>query len=121
MDIYKFVLLAALTAGGLFTGRFGIARAYLFWTLLFLVITPGVGAQYFTLPLLFGCLRPGAGYAVFSVVGFLFLLVTPDNVGAVWFPQFAFSLGAFWNIMWIAATVWFLLVCVDKDRHREPA
>ncbi len=63
------------------------------------VFIPGIGEQYFLLPVLFGAPRRSAGWWLFSAAAALFLLASPHTVHL-------FDLPGRWLLVWGAAAVW---------------
>jgi hypothetical protein len=63
------------------------------------VFIPGIGEQYFLLPVLFGASRRRGGWWLFSAAATLFLLGSPHNVHL-------FDLAWRWPLVWAAAALW---------------
>lgn len=68
-----------------------------------LAVIPGFADQYLLLPVVFGAWAPGYAYWAYSAVATLFLIASPDNVGAFpplepWLAQLAWLCACAWAI-----------------------
>ena len=73
-------------------------RALLIAMLLFVVLTPGFGTQYFILPIALGTLTRGWGFWLYSLVAAVHILGSPVSVA--WLPA------THPNVVWLAAILW---------------
>lgn len=97
----KLLMFAALLGAGLFMGRREPLRAALLCPLLFLVLSPGIGEQYFVLPVVFGALFISVPFALYSLTAGAFLLASGNNLA--WAPLAG---RVPWNYVWYAAVLW---------------
>jgi hypothetical protein len=68
--------------------------------LAFLILTPGIGEQYFVLPVIFGSLSAGFGYNIFTIITTVFLLGSAGNVNL--------PIPSIWISVWIASIIWLI-------------
>jgi hypothetical protein len=85
-------------------------RAILVGVLLFLVLTPGFGTQYFVLPIAFGALRPSKWFWLYTLVATWHILGSPVELGLV--PA------THPDVVWIVAIAWF---AAELLRREAPA
>lgn len=71
-----------------------------------LVFIPGIGEAYVVLPVIFGAVRRSAGWVLFSLVGYWFLLHGPNNLQSIPGPMP-------WGVLWLTLVVW---LCLEVGR-----
>lgn len=64
-----------------------------------LALIPGIGEQYFLIPIIFGAAHGGAWFWTYSAAATLFLLSSPNNVHLLQAPPL-------WNLVWAASFIW---------------
>jgi hypothetical protein len=92
--------MAALAAYSFFLKERRLSTKLLLGALFFLTFTPGLGVQYFILPVAFGALRPTRGFFLYTFVTGLFLLGSYFNLGLPYF-----SWVPLWSV-WVSAALW---------------
>jgi len=68
--------------------------------LAFLILTPGIGEQYFVLPIIFGSIFPKFGYYLFSIITSIFLLGSKGNLHL--------PIPSIWISVWIVSIIWLI-------------
>lgn len=72
----------------------------------FLALTPGIGEQYFFLPIPWGSIHRTKLFWLYSIVVTLFLLSSDRNVYWLHIPNV-------WNTVWLAAIAWLIAILSD--------
>jgi hypothetical protein len=67
----------------------------------FLVLTPGIGEQYFLMPVIWGTITLPSWYWVFTLLAGIFLAGSRNNINIPLVPSW-------WNTVWFAAVGWLL-------------
>lgn len=117
LSTIKILMFIALLGVGLFLRRCQPVRAALLCSLIFLVLSPGIGEQYFILPIVFGALCPSLPFALYSLTAGAFLLASSNNLA--WEPLRGHIP---WNWVWYAAVIWLAREFWCHGRAaREPA
>jgi hypothetical protein len=85
--------------------RFSIDRALAFSFVTFLVFTPGIGIQYFLLPLIFSSYQPDWFFWIYTIVTTFFIVGNNANLNL--------PLLNIWNSVWLTLIFWFggFLIC----------
>ena len=94
--------------------RLGLTRAMELAAVALMTLIPGTGEAYFVVPAIWGAVHASAGYWIFSVVAYLFLLTGPNNLQALPIAQP-------WNAVWLSLVVWGALLLREVRRARPPA
>lgn len=68
--------------------------------LVFLTFAPGISEQYFVLPVIIGSLFPKFGYYLFSIITFIFLMGSENNL--------SLPIPSTWFSVWIAVLIWLI-------------
>lgn len=98
--LYKYFFIIGMGLLCLFLSNKNIIKGSLLLFLLFLAFTPGVGAQFFILPIALGALQPSRWYYLYTLIGTLFLLGNFDEMNIQIF-QFVN-----WNTVWLFTILW---------------
>lgn len=101
-------------------------RFALLGPLLFMVLTPGIGEQYFVLPIAFGALCPSIPFVLYVLAAGIFLIGSPNNLAREPFHSFITQgnphpTGWNWNFVWMAALAWLVYELWKTSQSRLPA
>jgi len=77
--------------------------------IVFLLVIPGMGVQYFVLPLAWGALYPLRGYWIFTTLATIFILSSGANLQLINFPPFMLYLLLL--LVWWSVLVWVTDLC----------
>ena len=72
----------------------------------FLSTVPGIGEQYFLLPIIWGSISPTRWYWVYSIFTTLFLIASPSNIHLLNISLIGQVV--LWNFVWTCALIWFI-------------
>ncbi len=93
--------------------RLGLTRAMELAAVALMALIPGTGEAYFIVPAIWGSVHASAGYWIFSVVAYFFLLTGQSNLQVSPIPPP-------WNALWLSLVVWGVLL-LWKARRAQPS
>lgn len=108
------VVLTALPALARGPLRLGLTRAMELAAVALMTLIPGTGEAYFIVPAIWGSVHASAGYWVFSVVAYFFLLTGMANLQVLQIPPP-------WGALWLSLVFWGALLLREARRARPSA
>lgn len=92
--------------------RYDLLRAVRLSSIALLVLIPGIGEQYFLIPVIFGAAGGGAMFWAYSAAATLFLLASPNNVHLI-------DIAPPWQVVWIVSVMWLGTELIAAARRRR--